>query len=223
MYNKFIKPFGMVIALAAVGFFTSCEKEETAAGVEDYVLQSMYEIEERSGTGMRGCYELVFPVTVQFADSTTLEVFSYEELKQAIRNWFESTDERPRPHTRPHLVFPYEVLNEDGEVITITNFQELQDLRRACLAAVYGDNHNGHFGKDRPCFKPVFPITLEFPDGTLVTVTTPREMQQAIREWKQANPDSNARPVFVFPITVQLRDGTEVIVNSAEELQALKE
>src|SRR5688500_19651686 len=98
MYNKFIKPFGMVIALAAVGFFTSCEKEETAADVENYVLQSMYEIEERSGTGMAGCYELVFPVTVQFPDSTTQEVADYDALKLAIREWFEANGGRPRPH-----------------------------------------------------------------------------------------------------------------------------
>lgn len=223
MYNKFIKPFGLILAIGVSFMFTACQKEESAASVEDYVLQSMYEIEERSGTGMRGCYELVFPVTVQFADTTTVEVFNYEELKQAIRNWFASTDERPRPNTRPHLVFPFEVLNEDGEVITISNPQELMDLRRACLNAVFGPDHHGHFGSDRPCFKPLFPLTLEFPDGTQATVTTPREMQQAIREWKQAHPDSNARPEFVFPITVQLRDGTQVVVNTPEELRALKE
>jgi hypothetical protein len=77
-------------------------------------------------------------------------------------------------------------------------------------------------GKDRHCFKPVFPFTVEFPDGSQATVTTPRELQQAIREWKQANPGSHDRPEFVFPITVQLRDGTQVVVNNAEELQALK-
>ena len=222
MYHKFIKPLGLLLAILSTGFFISCQKEDSAADVEDYVLQSMYEIEERSGTGMAGCYELVFPVTVQFPDSTTLEVLSYEELKLAIRNWFQTHDVRPRPDRRPHLVFPYEVINEAGEVITISNFQELLDLRRACITDGFGPNHHGHFGKDRHCFKPVFPITLEFPDGSQVTVNTPREMQQAIRTWKQANPDSAERPEFVFPITVQLRDGTQVVVNSAEELAALK-
>ncbi len=222
MYMRFVKPFGFILAIAASFLFAACQKEETAADTENYDLQSIYEIEERSGTGMRGCYELVFPVTIQFADTTTLEVLNYEELKQAIRNWFEANQERPRPN-RPHLVFPFEVINEDGELITITNQEELHQLRRACLNAVFGGNHHGHFGKDRPCFKPVFPFTLEFPDGSLVTVTTPREMQQAIRTWKQANPGSHERPEFVFPITVQLRDGTQVVVNTPEELRALKE
>lgn len=229
MNKSIFKTFGWVLALITVGFFISCQKEESAADVENYVLQSMYEIEERSGTGMAGCYELVFPVTLQFPDSTNQEVNSYEEMKQAIRDWFQSTNTRPRPHfrpflhLRPFLTFPYEVITEDGELISISNFQELMDLRRACIAAVFGPNHHGHLGKDRACFKPVFPFTLEFPDGTLATVTTPRELQQALREWKQANPDSHERPEFVFPITVKLRDGTEVVVNSAAELAALKE
>ncbi|HUR31899.1 MAG TPA: hypothetical protein VMZ69_10745 [Saprospiraceae bacterium] len=223
MNHKFFKPFGLFLALFATSLFVGCQNEDSAADVEDYVLQSVYEIEERSGTGMAGCYELVFPVTVQFPDSTTLEVLSYEELKQAIRNWFQTNKVHPRPHSRPYLVFPYEVINEAGEVITISNFEELVELRRACIHDGFGPNHHGHLGKDRHCFRPVFPLTLEFPDGTQVIVTTPREMQHAIHEWRHDNPGSTERPQFVFPITVELRDGTQVVVNSAEELAALKE
>ena len=211
------------MALVAGVFFVGCQEEESAADVENYVLQSTYEIDERSGTGMAGCYELVFPVTLQFPDSTTQEVASYEEMKQAIRDWFEANNVQPRPHHRPFLAFPYDVITADGELITVSNIEELRDLRRACIAAGFGPNHNGHLGKDRHCFKPVFPFTLEFPDGTLVTVTTPQELKQAIRTWKEANPGSQERPQFVFPITVQLRDGTQVVINTAEELAALKQ
>ena len=202
--------------------FTACEKENSAADTENFVLQSTYEIEERSGTGMAGCYELVFPVTLEFADGTTQEVLDYVELKQAIRDWFEAANVRPRPTLRPRLVFPYDVINEEGEIISITSFEELVEIRRACLSAVFGPNHHGHLGKDRHCFRPVFPLTLAFPDGTEVTVTTPQELKLAIRTWRQANPGATERPEFVFPITVQLRDGTQVVVNTPEELRALK-
>lgn len=222
MYKNFIKPVGLIFAVIAGCLFTACEKEDSAAGVENYVLQSTFEIEERSGSGMAGCYELVFPVTLQFADGTTQEVGSYEELKQAIREWYQGMNVRPRPALRPHLAFPYDVINEDGEIITVSTLEELVALRRACIASVYGSNHHGHLGKDRHCFKPVFPFTLEFPDGSQVAVNTPLELRQAIRTWKQANPDSTERPEFVFPITVQLRDGTQVVVNTPEELRALK-
>src|SRR5688572_23128877 len=128
MYTKHIKNLGLLLAITAGFFFTACEKEDTAADVENYVLQSMYEIEERSGTGMAGCYELVFPVTVQFPDSTTQEVADYDALKLAIREWFEANGGRPRPHFRPHLVFPFDVITEEGEVITVTNLAELMEL-----------------------------------------------------------------------------------------------
>jgi len=224
MYQKFIKPLGLMLIVAAGFFMSSCQKEETAADVENFVLQSTYEIEERCAAGSAGCYELVFPVTLQFSDSTTQEVASYDEMKQAIRTWFEANGGRPRPQDRPRLVFPYDVINEDGEVITVTNQEEVRVLREACVRGNFGPGgHHGHFGKDHACFRPVFPFTLEFPDSSQVTVNTPREFVQAIREWRQNNPGSTERPGFVFPLTVQLHDRTEVIVNSAEELAALKE
>lgn len=221
MYKKSLNPLFFILAVIFSSFITSCQKEDSAADVENYVLQSVYEIEERSGSGMAGCYELVFPVTLEFPDGTTAEVLDYAELKQAIRAWVMAND-RPRPHIRPHLLLPFDVINEDGEIITVGTHDELIALRRACITDVFGPNHPGHLGKDRPCFRPVFPLTLEFPDGSQVSVLSPRELHMAIRTWKAAHPDSNERPQFVFPITVQLRDGTQVVVNTPEELRALK-
>lgn len=223
MFQNFIKPLGFMACLAMVTLFTACEKEDSAADVENYVLQTMYEIEERSGTGLAGCYELVFPVTVQFPDSTTQEVFDYDELRQAIRDWYHSNDSRPRPFNRPHLQLPLDILTEDGEIITVSTPEELRELRLACVQDNFGPGHHGHFGKDRPCFRPVMPFTLSFPDGTQVEIDTPQELHQVLREWKQNNPGSQEHPVFAFPITVRLRDGSLITVNSADELRALKQ
>ncbi len=222
MNKNFIKSFGLILSVLVTGFFISCQKEDSAADVENFVLQSMYEIEERCGAGIKGCYELVFPVTLEFADGTTLEVSDYDALRQAIREWFQANGGvRPLPN-RPHLVLPFDVLNDAGEVITVSTYEELIALRRACIVATFGPNHHGHLGKDRPCFRLVFPLTLAFPDSTQATVNTPRELQQAIRAWKLANPGSTERPEFVFPITVQKKDSTLVVVNTPEELRALK-
>jgi hypothetical protein len=223
MYTKFIKPLGLLLLLASTGLFTSCQKEDAVSDVENFVLQSVYEIEERCGAGMAGCYELVFPVTLQFADSTTQEVADYDALKQAIREWYQANTVRPRPWNRPTLVLPIDVINSDGEVITVETPAELIELRRACVNDTFGPGHGNHHGKDRACFKPVFPFTIQFPDSTQATVTNPQEFKQAIRTWKANNPGVPGHPVFVFPITVTLRDGTQVVVNSKEELDAIKE
>jgi len=217
-----MKPIGLILSVLMTGWITSCQKDQSAADVENFVLQSVYEIEERSGCGVEGCFELVFPVTLEFADGTTQEVGDYDELHQAVRDWFQANaGSQPRPE-RPRLVLPFDVLNDAGEVVTISTPEELMDLRRSCIAATFGPNHHGHLGKDRPCFKPVFPLTLQFPDSTQVTVSTPRELKEAVRTWRQANPGVPGRPEFVFPITVEKKDGTLVVVNSPEELRALK-
>src|SRR6185436_18212882 len=159
---------------------------------------------------------------LQFIDNTTVEVSDYDALRQAIRDWYQANGGNYQRPNRPHLVFPFDVLNDAGEVITVSTQEELMTLRQACIVDTFGPNHHGHLGKDRPCFRPVFPLTLQFPDSTQVTVSTPRELKEAVSTWRQANPGVPGRPEFVFPITVEKKDGTLVVVNSPEELRALK-
>ncbi len=224
MYRKLIKPFGLFLLLALAGLFPSCQKEDTLSDVENFVLQCTNDIEERTGTGLAGCYELVFPVTIQFADSTTAEVGDYDELKQAIREWFLANGGRPRPWNRPTLVLPIQVINEAGEVITVETPEELKELRALCNPGHgHGGPGGGHHGGGGPCFTLAFPITLAFPDSTQVTVNSKEEFRVAIKTWNDNNPGKHVHPQFVFPITVTLRDGTLVTVNSKEELRALKE
>lgn len=223
MKTNWLQFFGVLTLLVFMGFITACDKDsDVTAEVDNFVEQSTFEIEERSGVGMNGCYELVFPVTLEFADGTTEEVGSYAEMREAIHNWFmENAPVRPRPITRPQLQMPFDVINQDGELITIENRLQLMELRQACVNANYGPNHNGH--RPRACFRPVFPFSVAFPDGTQVEVNDPMELRQAVRQWNADNPGTPARPAFVYPLTVELRDGTQVVVNSAEELRALKQ
>ncbi len=228
MYRTFIKPLGLLTVLALVGFFTACQKEDEAVSVDTFVDESVYEIEERSGTGFNGCYELVFPVTLQFADTTTATVNTYEELRLAIRTWYEANGGHHRPGNRPVIVFPFQVVNDAGEIITIENQEQLQELKALCRPDGGGPGpggpggHGGHHGSG-PCFTIVFPVTVIFPDNSQVTVNSPQEYRQAIHAWKENNPNTPGRPTYAFPLTVTLRDGTQVTVNSIEELRALKE
>lgn len=225
MFQRLIKPFGFLAVIVLSGFFVSCQQEDNVSDVDNFTLQSMLGLEDECGAGRHGCYELVFPVTIQFSDSTTTEVGSYEELKQAIREWYQANGGKPRPWHHPTLVLPIQVINDAGEVITVETREELRELRELCHASLGGNGGHGggHHGDGGPCFTLVFPVTLQFADSTQVTVNSKEEMRQAIHTWKENHPDQKARPEFVFPITVALRDGTEVIINSREELRALKE
>ncbi|HJW28804.1 MAG TPA: hypothetical protein VJ508_06080 [Saprospiraceae bacterium] len=243
MYRTLIKTFSAVLLLFGLGLFIACQKEDSASSdVENFVLKSASAIDSRCGAGIAGCYELVFPVTLQFADSSQVSVNSYDELKQAIRDWYVANNAHPRPMNLPTIVFPFQVVNEAGEIITVENQEQLTALIALCRPIGPGGGghdslghggpggHHGHHGGGGhdsivgPCFIVNFPLTVSFPDSSQVTVNSPQELKEAIRTWNQNNPGTHhVRPGFVFPITVTLRDGTQVVVNSKEELAAIKE
>ncbi len=238
MYRAFIKSISFFAVLAFAGFFTACQEEDSVMTTENFVLQSTKGIEDQCGAGRAGCYELVFPITLQFADSTTAVVNDYTEMRQAIRDWFDANGgqvgngggHHGRPHgghhggpanlNRPIIVLPFQVINEAGEIITIETLEELRELRALCNPG--GGGPGGPNG-GVPCFTLTFPLTISFPDGTQVVVNTKEEIKAAARAWNMNNPGQHTRPMFVFPITVTLQDGTVVVVNSKEELIALKE
>jgi hypothetical protein len=224
MYRKILMLFGFLASMVTVGLITSCEQEEEISSTDNFVNTCIDSIQSRSGAGVFGCYELVFPVSIQFADSTTATVNSYEELREVIRNWFEANGGKPNHHRRPSLIFPYQVMNDAGEIITVADEVQLKDLLKLCKPRPggHGGNGGGHHGGDA-CFTLVFPITLQFPDSTQLSVATPEEMRIALHDWKQNNPTTDGKPQFVFPLIVKLKDGTEVVVNTPEELRAIKE
>lgn len=143
-------------------------------------------------------------------------------MKQALRNYFQANggggQQGHHGGPRPHLgfVFPISVLSQDGEIITVNNVDELRALREECGGGTFGHHgHQGHGQHGLTCFEIVFPITIEFPDGTTAEAADRQALHQLIRTWKQNNPGVQGRPKMVFPITVKMdEDGSVVTVNS---------
>lgn len=233
-------PFSFLALTVALGFLFACQKEDSVTSTDNFVDNSVSQLQSRSGAGSFGCYELVFPVSIQFADSTVVSVNSYDELRQALRNWFETNGGHPSHDSRPSLVYPYQVMNQAGEIFTVENIDQIKELLALCRPTpdTLGGNggHGGHGGPGHgghggghgnsagdACFTLVFPITVQFPDSTQVTVASQEELKAATQDWNKNNPGSHAHPELVFPITVTLKDGTQVVVNNKEELQAIKD
>ena len=225
--------FSFLMLLFAGLFIVSCSKDSSVTDEADasaYAEEAIYRTQESGNLGRLGCYELVFPVKVNFPDSTQSgELASYEDIKTAIKEW---RLDNPRTKGRPSLAYPYDVINEDGEVITITSRDEEKALREACRKNLFG-NHGGPFGgghggghHPKLCFKVEFPFSVMFPDSTIITLNSKEDrktLHKAIRTYKEAHPGEKFRPELVFPVTVTLEDGTSVTVNSKEELKALKD
>lgn len=201
---------------------SSCSKEETQteADLDTYAEEVIFRTQQEANMGPFGCYELVFPVTLVFPDKSTVDVDSYDAMKNAIKDW--RKDNR-RVKARPQLQFPYELINADGEVITVENLREQAQVRKDCRETFLDDNGPlGHNDRPKFCFRIVFPLTIHFPDGTTYGVNTREEFNNAVRRWRAANPDATSRPVIGLPFTVQLRNGNTVEITTREQLQRLR-
>ncbi|HFA47909.1 MAG TPA: hypothetical protein ENJ95_02685 [Bacteroidetes bacterium] len=222
---KLILKNSWAIALFAMIAFASCNQESDVVADETttdvFVDQALFTMQQEGSIGRFGCYELVFPIGVEFPDGTAAVAEDYEELATAIKDWKMAN---PGPGQRPSFVFPIAVVSGDGEVVSVENQESLRQLRMEC-----GDGRFDHHGpRDHrrhmtPCFKIVFPITIEFPDGTTAEAGSRMELKQLVRQWRMDNPGVDGRPAIVFPINIELEDGTVQQVDSKEELREIRQ
>ena len=217
---KNLMKFSCLFALVFSGlFFTSCSDENDLVSdlTDTYTEEALFTIESRTNTGRLGCFEFIFPITIEMPDATTQTVMSLEELKEVIQTFKENN---PDAEEKPTLVYPIEVLSEDGEIISVESQDGLKELKKACNYR--GNGSRGHKTRDL-CFEINYPLTVVFPDGTTAEAETRREIKQLARAYKEANPDAEEKPMVQFPIEVTLEDETVISVASKEELKALKE
>ena len=212
MINKF-KSITLLALLFSI-FMVSCDTaEDNVSIVENYTDGAINELQERSGCGFGGCFELVFPVTIVFADQTTASVNSLEEMKDAIKTWKEANID---VKARPSFQFPIDVIKEDGTIVTVEDESELRALRKEC-PRVFGPGH----GHGKHCFKIEFPFSVTLADGTVVEINSKEDLPRPRKG--NGKPDPTMRPELVYPVTVTLKDGTSQTINSKEELIALKQ
>ncbi len=175
-----------------------------------FAEQTVVDFEERAGLGRHGCFEIVFPITIDFPDGSSLDVASYEEFVEALRTW---KQENPDVDGRPLIALPFEVISKHGEVITIESYEVLKHLKRKCMRPDQPGRHD--------CFTIVYPVTLVFPESTL-EVADADEMKLALMDWRENNPDSDEHPTFEFPIDIEARNGEILTVDSEEAFHDLK-
>ncbi|MCB0658966.1 MAG: hypothetical protein KDC57_22640 [Saprospiraceae bacterium] len=215
-----------VFALIAFGLVACQKNNEDLTGVQFYTDNAMDSIHMDGSCGRGGCFEFVYPVTIQFPDGSTQDVATNEEMRTAIHDWKTAN---PDATARPELVFPLSVIDSSGTVILVETKEELMALAAACKGP--GGRHGrGHGPGDRgpnggghgeACFTPVFPITLVFPDSTTQEVADRQALHEALHTWRADHPGSEGHPEIDFPVTVELTDGSQVTLNSRDELQAL--
>ncbi len=217
---KKINLLGLCLVTIFSFLLTSCAKEESTVSSENFVDQTIQSLQERS-VGKSQCLEFVFPVTIEFVDGSTAEVTSYENMHETIIAWFEENDVERTRENKPQLVFPIQVINQEGEMIDVDSKETLRALKRECRSE--GPNRPGKGGRGFHCFSLVFPVSLNVGEEVL-TFEDKQSLKEAVRAYKESAGEEAVRPTFVYPITVELEEDESTLeINSQEELDALKE
>lgn len=155
------------------------------------------------------CFQFVFPITFIMPDDTSITLAERADWV-LIRTWYENN---PNTNERPELVFPVDIMFEDGEVQTIVDIEELREVKSACR-----EDRNR-----RRCFRLNLPLTFFMPDNSTITVTV-RDDWSLLRDYYIANPDDvGTKPELVFPVDATYRDGSVVTFNNENEMLDARE
>ena len=161
----------------------------------------------------RECFELVLPVSFVMPDGSTITVENDSGWVD-LRSWYETN---PDTEGRPELQYPVDILFDD-ETVTINNAEEMNMVKRECWE--YED-------EGRECFGLVYPVTFIMPDGSSIVVATDDENGwQEVKNWYDANPESEERPTLQYPVDIIYRtiDGNSTVtINNEEEMEAAKD
>ncbi len=71
------------------------------------------------------------------------------------------------------------------------------------------------------CFSIVYPIELNFPDGTSTSIDSDEALESAIGTWYETQGEDAEDPVPTFPVEVLLEDGSTQTINNELELEEL--
>ena len=113
-------------------------------------------------------------------------------------------------------LFLFTVGCDKTESLTST---EIENYTDEVVFNMQRDGNCGKFG----CYEFVFPIDITLPGAVdAVTVESYEELREAIKAWKEANPDSTERPSLAFPIEVVTQDGDVLSIASKAELHELR-
>ena len=168
-------------------------------------------LESRDGDDTKDrCVALIFPVELELGDGGTIDIADQAEWNTFWTEWKESMGDSD---VKPHLIYPTEVAFKD-RVILVESADHMKALKAKCK----GDEGTSD---KRPCFKLVYPVTLELPDGSNVDVHSAEEWHDVAIQWSLDHPDSASKPTLSYPVDVTKGDRLLTIADESEMI-ALK-
>ena len=167
------------------------------------------------------CFELVFPITFNMPDGSSVTIESDEESSwDEIKSWYESN---PDSEEKPEMQFPV-VIFYDNDTYTLNSSDELRGAYSRCEPRRKRDEHK----RNRHCFSLVYPVIYTLPDGSTMEVTSDdEEGWSLLKNWYEENTGyEEIMPELNYPVDIvfETEEGENVVtVNNHEEMQEAKE
>lgn len=159
------------------------------------------------------CYKVIFPVQVKLPNDSTITINSADAFAALLKRWRSS---HPNADRHPQIVFPYGVEKADGTIVRITGPEDLRKILAACKP---GPDRPGPGPDLRPCFRIIFPDTIQHPDGSTAVATDAEDFAKQAALWRRAHPAATGVTIVKIPFGIVYRDSTTAVIASAEDLR----
>lgn len=160
------------------------------------------------------CFQLIFPVSVEMPNGTIITGDNQESLNDAIKSWQET---HPDFNAKYAFVYPLQITYVDkDELFTINTLEELLAAKKKCEKDSW---------TDKPCFKLIYPVSVEMPDGSIITEDSKESLNDAIKIWYENHPDSNNKFELQYPVEINYigKDFILTITSEEEMIDAKKD
>ena len=168
------------------------------------------------------CFDIVYPITIQMPDGSTLSIDGEEDTDlEIVKNYYEEND----TEEKPSMVFPINIITYEGVTKTINSEEDMSDAYRGCS----GRDREKNWDRERDCFELVYPVTYVLPDGSTIEISDEEDEAgwESLKSWYEANPESEQRPSLQYPVDIvyeseESEDGETVTINSEDEMMVAK-
>ncbi len=151
---------------------------------------------------LRQCYNYIYPLNLIDSLGSVISVNDDTDLTEAIEN-----------NTIVDAEFPFEIEDEQGEIIIVNSKGHVNGLVQSCENDDDENELEDLIDDLEDCYSILFPIDVNDMDGNLLSIQNQDELEDALED--------NLLTGLVYPINLEDEDGNVVSVSSEEELLGL--
>ena len=155
------------------------------------------------------CFDIQFPISVSMPDGSQISIGNEDELYEAVELYYEMSNEYDG---LPEINFPINIVfyfddengNEMEEMVGVGSYEELEMYFEICEDG-WDDNDHDWDWDEMECVELVYPISIENPEGEVITVDSEYELYEYIDQYYQNcnSDDCYGEFELVFPLTIE--------------------